>query len=92
MIISAAEHVDGPVALELPKQRAAIDDAVSPALKLRMGQGFHQRARQRQMHPSDILRIRQRPRNPVHREQNFLGLPFIVRQQMREIAMRLMQV
>ena len=62
----------------MPQQRAAVDDAVHPLLESRARQRLQQRARQRQMDPGDVLVPPQRARDPVHRPEDLLGLPFLV--------------
>jgi len=44
------------------------------------------------MNSANVFVICQNAGNPIHREQAFLGFPFVVLQQMFEIAVRLMQV
>jgi hypothetical protein len=55
VVVGGAEDLDDLLVLEVPKQRAAVDDAVHPPLEGGLGKGLEQRSGQRHVHAPDVL-------------------------------------
>jgi len=78
--------------LEVPQQRATIDDAIDPPLEGRVGQRLQQGSRQRQMDAGEFLASPETARDAIEGKQDLTGLPVLVFQQVLEIAQGLVEI
>src|SRR6266700_886548 len=92
MIIGGAEDLDNLLILQVPKEFAAFDRAINLLLESGAGKRFKEGAGQRQMHPPNILVGPERARNAVDGKKNLLRLPWLIGQQILEIAGWLVQI
>ena len=75
MVVGGSEHLDRAGVLQVPQERAAVDDPVHAGLEARVRERLEQGAGQRQVHAPDILVLPQRAGDPVKRPEDLLGLP-----------------
>jgi hypothetical protein len=74
VVVAGAKDFDHPGVLQVPQQRATVDDAVDALLEGGVGQCLQQRAGQRQMHPGDVLMPPEPAGDAIDRPQNLVRL------------------
>src|ERR1039457_6351680 len=92
MVVARAQDADDLGVLQVPQQRSAVHDPVDAALEVGTGQGLEQSARNRQVHPANILIGPQRAGYSVHGPEDLSGFPLLPLKEVLKVVSGLMQV